>query len=91
MMHNVACIFAQAVGRAEADREESDLAVLVAHYRERALASIRQALDRLPVAERSAFWRDKVLPDHAPRPDPPEPRIPRLKAQMEETPPRSAP
>jgi tetratricopeptide (TPR) repeat protein len=60
MMHNVACIFAQAVARAEADRQP-----LVEVYRSRALEAVRQTLLMLPAEERFSFWQDKVLPDAA--------------------------
>src|SRR5207248_1275124 len=65
MMHNIACIFAQAVARAEADREEKDRQPLAEVYRRRALEAVRQTLRMLHPEERLAFWRDKVLPDPA--------------------------
>jgi serine/threonine-protein kinase len=64
MMHNIACIFAQAVARAEAAREE-DRKVLVGDYRRRALEAIHQTLEMLRPEERVSFWRDKILPDAA--------------------------
>jgi Flp pilus assembly protein TadD len=64
MMHNIACIFAQAVAQAEAERE-SDRQGLVESYRRRACAAVKQTLDMLRPEERVAFWRDKVLPDPA--------------------------
>jgi tetratricopeptide (TPR) repeat protein/tRNA A-37 threonylcarbamoyl transferase component Bud32 len=56
MMHNVACIFAQAAGRADADAE---------HYRRLALEAIRKTLAMLRPDERRAFWEEKILPDAA--------------------------
>jgi tetratricopeptide (TPR) repeat protein/predicted Ser/Thr protein kinase len=60
MMHNVACIFAQAVARAGADH-----AAPAEDYRRRAREAVRQTLAMLPPAERPSFWRDKILADPA--------------------------
>jgi tetratricopeptide (TPR) repeat protein len=65
MLHNVACIFALAVGRVEADTAAPDRAALAARWRSRAIATLRQALARVPSGERSLFWREKVAPDPA--------------------------
>jgi tetratricopeptide (TPR) repeat protein/predicted Ser/Thr protein kinase len=65
MMHNIACIFAQALARAAADRQERDRQSLAASYRGRALEAVRQTLALVPPAERRSFWRDKILPDAA--------------------------
>jgi serine/threonine-protein kinase len=65
MMHNIACIFAQAVARAEADRQVEDRQSLVEGYRSRALKSVHQTLGMLRPEERLSFWRDKILPDAA--------------------------
>jgi tetratricopeptide (TPR) repeat protein len=64
MMHNIACIFAQAVARAEANRE-ADHQASVEDFRCRALEAVRQTLNMLQPEERPAFWRDKVLSDEA--------------------------
>jgi tetratricopeptide (TPR) repeat protein/predicted Ser/Thr protein kinase len=65
MMHNIACIFAQAVARAEADVHEKDRQSLSNDYRERALQAVGRTLAMLRPEERAAFWRDKILPDAA--------------------------
>jgi tetratricopeptide (TPR) repeat protein len=65
MMHNIACIFAQALARAEADRHEADRRTLAESYRRRALDAVRKTLTLVSPDERVAFWRDKVLPDAA--------------------------
>jgi tetratricopeptide (TPR) repeat protein/predicted Ser/Thr protein kinase len=65
MMHNVACIFAQAVAGAEADRHEADRQSLTGRYRRRALEAVRQTLTMVRPEERLTFWQDKVLPDPA--------------------------
>jgi serine/threonine-protein kinase len=65
MMHNIACIFAQAVARAEADLQEKDWHVLADGYRRRALKAVHRTLAMLPAGERSSFWQDKVLADTA--------------------------
>ncbi len=65
MMHNVTCIFAQAVGKVEADPNEKGKAALTERYRKAALATVRQTLALLGPDERLPFWRDKVLPDTA--------------------------
>jgi tetratricopeptide (TPR) repeat protein len=65
MMHNLACIFAQAVARAREDPGRADRATLAQTYRNRALHTIRRTLDLIPARERPAFWRDKICPDKA--------------------------
>jgi tetratricopeptide (TPR) repeat protein len=65
MKHNVACIFAQASGLAEKDVQQPQHLALAAQYGKRALEMIHQTLAMLPLGERRAFWRDKVLPDTA--------------------------
>jgi serine/threonine-protein kinase len=65
MMHNIACIFAQACARAEADLQETDRQFLANSYRGRALEAVRQTLSMLRPQERLSFWRDKILPDAA--------------------------
>ena len=63
MLHNIACVFAQAAGRWESDPGGPPQDDPTASYRRRAVEAIRQALARLPDAERPAFWREKILPD----------------------------
>jgi serine/threonine-protein kinase len=65
MMHNIACIFAQAVARAEADLQVEDRQSLVEGYRSRALKAIQQTLAIVRPEERLSFWQDKILPDAA--------------------------
>ncbi|HKB36828.1 MAG TPA: tetratricopeptide repeat protein, partial [Gemmataceae bacterium] len=65
MMHNVACIFAQAGARAEADAAKEDRRPLVESYRRRALEAVRQTLTMLRPEERASFWQDKILTDAA--------------------------
>lgn len=63
MLFNVACIFAQAAGRAETAAKPSNGPDPATHDRDRALEVIRQVLGLLPAGQRLAFWRDKVLPN----------------------------
>jgi tetratricopeptide (TPR) repeat protein len=65
MMHNLACLFAQAPARAEADRGERAPGALADGYRRRAVDAVQQALEMVRPEERRSFWRDKVLPDPA--------------------------
>jgi tetratricopeptide (TPR) repeat protein len=65
MMHNIACIFAQALACAEADLQEEDRQFLAGSYRRRALEAVRQTLAMLRPEDRLSFWQDKVLPDAA--------------------------
>jgi tetratricopeptide (TPR) repeat protein len=65
MMHNIACIFAQATASAEADLPEEDRHSLAESYRSRALKAVHQTLTMVPLGERSSFWQDKILPDAA--------------------------
>jgi tetratricopeptide (TPR) repeat protein len=65
MMHNIACVFAQAVARAEADSQAADGRPLADRYRQSALEAVRQTLAMLRPEERLSFWREKILPDDA--------------------------
>jgi tetratricopeptide (TPR) repeat protein len=65
MMHNIACTFAQAVARAEADLQKEDRRSLAESYRSRALEAVRQTLAMVRPRQRSSFWQDKILPDAA--------------------------
>jgi tetratricopeptide (TPR) repeat protein len=65
MMHNIACIFAQAMVRAESDPEVEDRQALVRGYRSRALEAVRQTLTLVDPKDRPAFWQDRILADAA--------------------------
>jgi eukaryotic-like serine/threonine-protein kinase len=65
MMHNVACTFAQAAARAEADTAEQEHEALAARYRKQALTAVAQTLSLVPQAERRTFWREVIVPDTA--------------------------
>src|SRR5205807_9388322 len=68
MMHNIACIFAQALARAEADplarpsppgegrAKGEDRQSLAESYRSRALKAVHQTLALLRPEERFSFW-----------------------------------
>src|SRR5260370_28112499 len=62
MMHNVACIFAQAVSRVQRDDKQLRQQTLASRYREQSLEAIRKTLALLPPEERLPFWRDKIVP-----------------------------
>lgn len=64
MMHNIACIYAQAADRAET-ADERDRLTLAADYRRRALMALRGTLELLKPSQRLPFWRDQVLTDPA--------------------------
>jgi tetratricopeptide (TPR) repeat protein len=55
---NLACVLALAAVRAEADATRTDRDALAGRYRNRAVALLREGLQRLPAAERLAFWRE---------------------------------
>ena len=82
MMHNVACVFAQAVAHVGTDRGE-DRETLAEDYRRRALQAVRQTLDMLPAADRPSFWRDKILPDPALTPIHDDVRFKRLQDEWD--------
>jgi tetratricopeptide (TPR) repeat protein len=81
MMHNIACIFAQAVARAEADLQRQGRQSLAASYRRRALEAVHQTLAMVPPQEKLSFWRDKILPDAALRPIRTEAEFKRLQEE----------
>jgi tetratricopeptide (TPR) repeat protein len=65
MMHNVACILAQAAARAEADSRQSDRQILADSYRRRAVHAVHETLARVGPQDRAAFLREKIVPDAA--------------------------
>jgi tetratricopeptide (TPR) repeat protein len=65
MMHNIACILAQAAARVEADALEPARNQRADQYRRRALDAVRRTLDLLRPDERRSFWQDRILPDPA--------------------------
>jgi eukaryotic-like serine/threonine-protein kinase len=65
MMHNVACIYAQAVAQAETDLAAKDRRAQVAEYRRCAMDAVRRTLYMVPLEERSVFWREKIRTDSA--------------------------
>jgi tetratricopeptide (TPR) repeat protein len=64
-LHGAARIFAQVVGRMDADRDQRSLAALEtrAAYQDRALALLQEALAQTPAADRATFWRSYVQAD----------------------------
>jgi tetratricopeptide (TPR) repeat protein/tRNA A-37 threonylcarbamoyl transferase component Bud32 len=80
MMHNIACIFAQAAARAEANRG-SDPQAPVEDYRRRTLEAIHGTLNLLEPKMRLSFWRDKILPDAALAPIRNDARFKRLQEE----------
>jgi len=65
MMHNIACIFAQAVAKVNGDSKAGDRPELSVVYRDRAVAALRQALAMVAPDRRARFWGEKVFPDTA--------------------------
>jgi tetratricopeptide (TPR) repeat protein len=65
MMHNIACIFALAAGKAAVDPQEKQRDALTRRYRTAAVEALRAALALVPPAARRQFWREKMLPDTA--------------------------
>jgi tetratricopeptide (TPR) repeat protein len=65
MLHNVACIFAQAAARVRADATEGRRRDLEARYGRQAVVALRAALSRVPPRQRPAFWQEKMRPDQA--------------------------
>jgi serine/threonine-protein kinase len=81
MMHNIACIFAQASVHAQADLQQKDRHTLADDYRRQALGAVRRTLAMLPPKERPAFWRDKIQPDTALAPLREDAEFKRLQAE----------
>jgi tetratricopeptide (TPR) repeat protein len=68
MLLNVACTFAQAAARAEADADRADRAdraALAAGYRTEAVQALRRAMAKVRAGQEPEFWRTKVLTDAA--------------------------
>jgi tetratricopeptide (TPR) repeat protein len=65
MMHNLACLFAQAAARVKADTAEPQRSALEVRYGRQAVEALRNTLALLPVEQRLAFWQEKMRPDPA--------------------------
>jgi tetratricopeptide (TPR) repeat protein/predicted Ser/Thr protein kinase len=65
MMHNLACVFALALTRLQADAAAQDRPARAAEYRKRCLEAIHKTLDMVPAGQRAAFWRERIAPDDA--------------------------
>jgi tetratricopeptide (TPR) repeat protein/predicted Ser/Thr protein kinase len=65
MMHNIACVFAQAAPHAKTDVRLKYPQALAESYRRKAVEAVRQTLAMLPPEERQAFWKEKIMPDAA--------------------------
>jgi serine/threonine-protein kinase len=65
MMHNLACLFAQAAVRAKEEGDMEGRQERAAGYRAAALDALHRTLAMVRPEERTAFWRDKILPDLA--------------------------
>jgi tetratricopeptide (TPR) repeat protein len=62
MLHNLACLYAQAAGRAQADAAAPGLAN---DCRKRALEKVQETLAALRPEDRPRFWRGKIAADSA--------------------------
>jgi tetratricopeptide (TPR) repeat protein len=65
MMHNLACVFAQAAAAVERDLGQPERARLATDYRNRAVSFVEKTLEMIPEPQRQAFWREHILPDSA--------------------------
>lgn len=84
MIYGIACTFALATSKAEADGGQPDRYALGACYRGRALELIRRALDRLPADRRRQYWREVMLPNDDLDPIRHCPEFSRLEAEFSE-------
>ena len=65
MMHNLACLYAQAAAQVKADARQERRGALEALYRRQAIEALRQTLLLLPHEQRLAFWQKQMRPDPA--------------------------
>ncbi len=83
MLHNLACVFAQAAVRVQADAAEGERRIaLAAAYRGQAVEVVRQTLTMLRPNQRGPFWREKILPDPALAPIRHEPGFEQLAREV---------
>jgi tetratricopeptide (TPR) repeat protein/predicted Ser/Thr protein kinase len=64
-IYNIACIYARAVDRIEADASAADRSTLADRWRQEAARQLRRSIDLLPEADRADFWHATVVPDKA--------------------------
>jgi tetratricopeptide (TPR) repeat protein len=65
MLHNIACIFALAVPRVQGDAQEPRSSLLAERYRDSAVQVLKQSVAAVAPRGREAFWRNRIMPDHA--------------------------
>jgi tetratricopeptide (TPR) repeat protein len=65
MMQNLACVFALAAVKVEADANTPDRTKLAAAYRARGMHLVEATLALVPSADRAQLWRTQILPDSA--------------------------
>jgi tetratricopeptide (TPR) repeat protein/tRNA A-37 threonylcarbamoyl transferase component Bud32 len=65
MMQNLACLFALAAVKIDANREEPQRPELAAGYRATAMKLIHATLELVPPPDRARLWREQILPDSA--------------------------
>ena len=65
MMQNLACVFALAAAKVEADASVPDRNKVAAGYRTRSMQLIEATLVLVPPSERAKLWRTQILPDTA--------------------------
>jgi tetratricopeptide (TPR) repeat protein len=65
MMQNLACVFALAAVKVEANASAPERGKLAEAYRTRGMRLVEATLDLVPPSERTQLWRTQVLPDPA--------------------------
>jgi serine/threonine protein kinase/Flp pilus assembly protein TadD len=65
VLHDLACIFAQAVAKVKDDPNEASRARLAQDYATRAVRHLRQALALVGPQQRNLFWQQVIQPDRA--------------------------
>jgi serine/threonine protein kinase/Tfp pilus assembly protein PilF len=65
MMHNLACVYALATTKVEADTKQPERVKLVATYRATAMKLVHATLALAPEADRGRLWREMIVPDTA--------------------------
>jgi serine/threonine-protein kinase len=65
MHFNLACLFAQAAGKAAEDVTAPDRLVLATQLRQHASQAIHAALEKVTPGQRWPVWQEKMLPDEA--------------------------
>lgn len=81
LYYNTARVYAQAVGKVDAETQERKRRELALRYEDRTIELLRKALETVPASQRGTYWWDQVMRDTAFEPIRKSPGFVKLSAE----------